>query len=89
MLIDTHCHLAFPQFADGLDDLVSSAAEAGVSKLITIGTDLEDSRTNIELAERFPGVVFATVGIHPTTAEEFTILSVSKRSGDSAEKAGC
>ena len=30
-----------------------------------------------------------TVGIHPTTAEEFTILSVSKRSGDSAEKAGC
>ena len=30
-----------------------------------------------------------TVGIHPTTAEEFTLLSVSKRSGDSAEKAGC
>jgi TatD DNase family protein len=66
MLIDTHCHLASSKFSpDELDAVISRAVEAGVARVIAIGTTLEDSRKNIALAERYREV-FATVGIHPT-----------------------
>ena len=70
MLIDTHCHLASPGFEDtSTGDLVARALAADVTELITIGCDLEDSATNIELTEAHDPV-FATVGIHPTSAHE-------------------
>jgi len=70
MLIDTHCHLASHGFDDtSTADLVARAHEAGVTELITIGTDLVDSARNIHLAESYDSV-FATVGIHPTSAHE-------------------
>ncbi|MEZ5326297.1 MAG: TatD family hydrolase [Verrucomicrobiales bacterium] len=70
MLIDTHCHLASSKFsADELDGIVQRAAEAGVTRIVAIGTTLEDSRLNIALAERYEGV-FASVGIHPTDVLE-------------------
>jgi len=70
MLVDTHAHLAFPDFAEGLDDLVGRSTAAGVTRIISIGTDLEDSRHNLKIAEKFPGTVFAAVGIHPTSVHE-------------------
>ncbi len=69
MLIDTHAHLDFPDFADELDAVLARAAAAGVTRVITIGTTVEGSRRAIALAERFPNV-FATVGIHPSNADE-------------------
>lgn len=70
MLIDTHCHLASHGFDDtSTADLVARAHQAGVTEMITIGTDLVDSAKNIELAETYDSV-FATVGIHPTSAHE-------------------
>ena len=44
MLIDTHAHLTFPDFASDLDGLLARAAEAGVTRVITIGTTVESSR---------------------------------------------
>jgi TatD DNase family protein len=67
MLIDTHAHLTFKDFADDLEGVVARAAEARVTRIITIGTSLESSRHAVELAEKYPGV-FATVGIHPDNA---------------------
>ena len=64
--IDTHCHL--PPGADG-DIVVAEAAEAGVVRLIDIGTDAERSRQVIANAERHPDV-WATVGVHPHDATE-------------------
>lgn len=64
-LIETHAHLDYPDFAPDLGDVIARAAEAGVTRIITIGTGLESSRRAIALAERFPEV-FAVVGIHPT-----------------------
>ncbi len=72
MLIDTHCHLAFSAFADEMDAIVDRAQENGVTRIIAIGTGLDDSRTNIALTERFPGTVYAAVGIHPCNVTDVT-----------------
>lgn len=69
MLIDTHAHLDYPDFADDLEGVVQRATEAGVTRIISIGTGLESSRRAIALAERFPNV-FAVVGVHPTNVQD-------------------
>ena len=69
MLIDTHAHLTFPDFARDMDGLLARAAEAGVTRVLTIGTTVESSRRAVELAEKYAGV-FAVVGIHPDNAME-------------------
>ena len=68
-LIDTHAHLDFPDFEGDIDDVVARAREAGVARIITIGTDPASSRRAIALAERFDGV-FAAVGLHPSEAQD-------------------
>ncbi|HEY8901525.1 MAG TPA: TatD family hydrolase [Chthoniobacterales bacterium] len=65
MLIDTHAHLDYPDFADDLDGVIARAREAGVTRIITIGTGVESSRRAVALAERFDNI-FAVVGLHPT-----------------------
>ena len=70
-LIDTHCHLDFPEFADDLDAVIKRAVAAGVDRIITIGTSLGSSRAGIELANRYPNI-YATVGLHPTSIRENT-----------------
>jgi TatD DNase family protein len=62
---DTHAHLDYPDFAPDIADVVTRAKEAGVTKLISIGTNLDSSQRAIALAERF-AEVFAVVGWHPT-----------------------
>jgi TatD DNase family protein len=69
MLIETHAHLDYPDFAADFDDVLQRATDAGVSRIITIGTSVESSRRAVELAEKFPNV-FAVVGVHPTYVEE-------------------
>lgn len=69
-LIDTHCHLDEEALYSDVENVVASAIENGVEAIITIGTNAESSRRSIELTQRFPGRVFATVGIHPNYAAE-------------------
>jgi len=69
MLVETHAHLDYPDFAHDLDDVLRRATEAGVTRVITIGTSIESSRRAIDLAERYPAV-YATVGVHPTYVQE-------------------
>jgi TatD DNase family protein len=66
-LIDSHCHLDFPDFADELDAVVERARAAGVERMITIGTRTDKAAGVAEIAERFDGVFF-TVGTHPHEA---------------------
>lgn len=67
MFYDTHAHLTYPDFASDLPQLLQRAASAGVTKIVTIGTDLESSVAAIALAERFPNL-YAAVGWHPSDA---------------------
>ena len=69
MLIDTHAHLDFPDFASDLEDVLRRADEAEVKRIITIGTSIESSRRAIELAEKHRSV-YAAIGVHPSHAEE-------------------
>lgn len=69
MITDTHAHLDFPDFAGDLDAVLARAAEAGVTRIITIGTSVESSRRAVALAERHPAI-YAVVGIHPNSAIE-------------------
>ena len=69
MLIETHAHLDFPDFANDLEDVLRRANEAGVIRIITISTSVESSRRAIELAGKYPAV-FAVIGVHPTHVEE-------------------
>ena len=69
MLIETHAHLDYPDFANDLDDVLRRAVDAGVTRVITIGTSIESSRRAIDLAEKYPAV-YATIGVHPTFVEE-------------------
>ncbi len=63
-LVDSHCHLDFPQLADELDDVVARARAAGVMRMVTICTRLADEPRVRAIAERFDGVFYAA-GAHP------------------------
>ena len=69
MLIDTHTHLDFPDFNSDRDYVIRRAVEAGVTRMIAIGTNLETSRAALALADRHPEV-YATIGIHPNEVTE-------------------
>lgn len=65
VFFDTHAHLDYPDFAEDIAQVVDRAKAAGITKVISIGTDFESSRRAIALSERF-AEVFAVVGWHPT-----------------------
>ena len=69
ILIDSHCHLDMNAYDGDLDEIINSAKKRGISRIITIGIDLSSSRKAVELADQYPGV-YATVGIHPHSAED-------------------
>src|SRR5258708_9990977 len=68
-LVETHAHLDYPDFANDLDDVLRRANEAGVTRIITIGTSIESSRRAIELAEKYSSI-YAVMGVHPNHAEQ-------------------
>ena len=64
---DTHAHLDFPDFAADLPQLIERATVAGITRIISIGTDLESSARAIALSEKFE-CVYAVAGWHPNDA---------------------
>jgi len=69
MLVDSHCHLDFPEFAPELDAVVLRAQDAGVEVLVSIGTRMDGFPKVREIAERFANV-WCSVGVHPHEAEK-------------------
>ncbi|PLX39458.1 MAG: LuxR family transcriptional regulator [Hyphomicrobiales bacterium] len=71
MLVDSHCHLDFPDFAEELDEVVARATEAGVGRMVTICTRVKQFDKILAVAERFD-TIFCSVGTHPHNAAEET-----------------
>jgi TatD DNase family protein len=69
MLVDSHCHLDFPDFADDLDGVVARARAADIGRIVTISTRVARHAGLLAIAERFPDV-FCSVGTHPHNAHE-------------------
>jgi TatD DNase family protein len=69
MLIDSHCHLDFPDFASELDAVVARAEAAGVGRIVTISTRVHRHAQVLAISERFPNVT-CSVGTHPHHAHE-------------------
>ena len=82
MLVDSHCHLDFPDFSEERDAIVSRALAAGVGRMVTISTRVRRFAGILAIAEAYPEV-FCSVGTHPhqaaeepdVTAEELVRLS--------------
>jgi TatD DNase family protein len=69
MLIDSHCHLDFPDFASELDAVVARARAQGIGRIVTISTRVKRHGELIAITERFPDV-YCSVGTHPHHAQE-------------------
>src|SRR3981189_192988 len=69
MLVDSHCHLDFPDFAEDLDAIVARAETAGIGRIVTISTRVKRLAGLLAIAERFPNV-YCSVGTHPHHADE-------------------
>jgi TatD DNase family protein len=69
MLVDSHCHLDFPDFSGDLDMIVARAADAGIERMVTISTRVRRLGDLLGIAERFQSV-YCSVGTHPHHADE-------------------
>lgn len=76
MLVDSHCHLDFPDFAPELDAVVARATAAGVGHMVTISTRVRRHPDVLAIAERFE-TVSCSVGTHPHHAHEELDLGVA------------
>lgn len=77
MLIDTHCHLDFPDFEAERDAIVARAHAAGVAQMVTISTRVRKFPQILEIAEKYP-TVFCSVGTHPHNADEELDVTVDE-----------
>ena len=70
LLIDTHAHLYLPDFDNDRDMVVETAAHQGIQKIILPNIDSTSIGPMNALADRFPGICFSTMGLHPTSVKE-------------------
>lgn len=71
MIFDTHCHLNDPALYNRLDEVISDAQKAGVTKMLVIGWDKESSKLAIKIAEQYD-FIYAAVGYHPENLNDIT-----------------
>lgn len=71
-LVDAHIHLSDDDYSGCVDEIVQEAKALSVVTLVSNSMDLKTSIGSLELAERFPSMVYAAVGIHPWTVNDLT-----------------
>ena len=77
MLVDSHCHLDFPDFAAELDAVVQRAVDAGIERMVTISTRVKKFDQVLAIADRFDAI-FCSVGTHPHNADEELDVTVEQ-----------
>lgn len=71
MIIDAHCHLYYDELASDIDNVIQRAIDAGVSRLVCVGTNVEDSKKCLSITENNDDI-FASSGVHPHDAKDVT-----------------
>ncbi len=73
-LVDSHCHLDFPDFSEERDAIVGRALDAGICRMVTISTRIKKFPQILEIAEKYREV-FCSVGTHPHNSHEETDIT--------------
>lgn len=68
--VDTHCHIQFPDYSLDVDEVIKSANDVGVNRLIVVGCSLADSQAGVEFASRHKNI-WASIGLHPHEASKY------------------
>ena len=74
MLIDSHCHLNFPDYKEDLPNVIARALSSGVEMMVSISTRLDEAAPIAKIAETYPQVVYS-VGVHPHEVRHYAELS--------------
>ena len=77
MIVDSHCHLDFPELYADLDGVIARAKNAGVERMLTICTSVASIPKVLAIADKYPEV-YAAIGIHPHRVEEHGVLPVEQ-----------
>ncbi len=89
MLTDSHCHLANQRFASSeIDGLIARAHQAGVGRLVTLVTGLDDLHANLAIAAAHPSV-HACIGIHPCDVHEAPDDATAQLAAHAADSRVC
>jgi TatD DNase family protein len=78
-LVDSHCHLYYEPYINDIKGTINECKKNNVTKLLTIGVDIETSKKNIEIANDYREI-YCTIGIHPnstTVAKKEDLLELS------------
>ena len=69
-MIDTHCHIDDPQYAEELDAFLSDQRESGVEAILVPGVDKTSVKDVLEVCDRYPDYLFPALGLHPENVQE-------------------
>lgn len=78
-MYDTHAHLNFPQFEGKTDEIVAESKKVGLTGIIIASANVTDSIKSVELAKKYPGYLFASVGIHPQKTDPENKAPIEKQ----------
>lgn len=76
MLVDSHCHLAFNDFEEDIEEIIQRAKENGVNMILNAGNNIGELDKQLELSEKYP-FIYAAVGVHPHNAQEYPNLTAA------------
>jgi TatD DNase family protein len=78
-MIDTHAHLQFPELLRKIEEIISQSKKAGVSGVVIASSNVSDSKKAVELAEKYSGFLFASIGIHPQKTDPYNKSSITEQ----------
>ncbi len=75
MLVDSHCHLSYDDFAEDFDEMIERAKENGVTTMLNAGNNIGEIEEQLALSEKYP-FIYTAVGVHPHNASEYEDIKV-------------
>lgn len=70
MLVDSHCHLTYDDFAEDFDEMIARAKENGITTMLNAGNNIGEIEAQLALSEKYP-FIYTAVGVHPHNASEY------------------